>query len=441
MTLYSVTRSQPKFHIAVMLLMTVLLIFGCGQDHLTFSGVGGDRDDAVGGSDGDIDDAQEPDTTPDGDADLPQDPPDPDGDVVESAWPWLPCEPFSHHCQGGRLHQCSADGAAWDKWIPCNDEYWVCLGNICYHTYDFCQDRVNGCSSSFNGGDEDQRVVTYCEPISSFDAVAEICDEGGCYGGVCGRPCNGDDKCDAPEICHPLDPPELLDTQRQRSHGVCMEPCVDDSNCPEDAWCIKGRCTGKQDRCLDGWGMCETDQFCLQFKYALWGICVSDCSKTPGSCPAEHVCETDPENPSHGLCLPDYEAVACNKSSDHCPAGTYCETTIVQDNGYCRKSCGADSPCPKPFDCVSGRCKLTRLEGDCDDDCPRGYVCDPDFNICILNCPVCESGYLCHGGSAPECILGICANRKYCGSGRPECCIGYRCSESFFGLTGGCVKE
>ncbi len=223
--------------------------------------------------------------------------------------------------------------------------------------------------------------------------------------------------------------------------GECVEPCVDDSNCPADEICEDGFCEEPPPPCVG-------DPDC-NGEICVGGHCVPPCVDE---------CSGDPEFCDRDPCFPDDGQPPCIHD-EQCPPGEVCEDgscdepeppcdascpgAEICEDGYCYPPddpCDDSSDCPGGEICAGGHCEHgdPPCSGpDCapcdgDNDCPGGELCvggvcvhgDPPV-VCAddLDCPsgqTCEAGY-CDGPDSPCEPTGECYPGEFCEDGTDTC--------------------
>jgi len=216
-------------------------------------------------------------------------------------------------------------------------------------------------------------------------------------------------------------------------------------SCPNGYACYDGTCEEIE-------GFCTSDTDCGEFELCnkiMWsyGNCVVACIKEGYKCAEYSICDDDENSPTYGRCIsngsPDDGCVPC-ETEDECAYNQYCDTPFSLDlclpsDGCCRDICYEDDDCTNDLICLDdGRCG--KVSTNCGGNgCPYGYICDPRYDMCKLNCPECGPGECCDAESAPHCYMCECVNPAVCGLFMPRCCYGSCCSSYIYGVQGFCI--
>ncbi len=227
----------------------------------------------------------------------------------------------------------------------------------------------------------------------------------------------------------------------EENHGVCRLYCNQGGDCPQGWNCSAGTCERIENFCTSD-TECGIDEFCSEILPG-YGLCTSYCFAMNSECSEGSICDEDAQSDTYGHCIEaPGDGQVCRKDSD-CEDSEHCNLTMfpgmcAPTEGTCIEDCGPNNPCPADKTCNSyGRC--VSGEPDCGYDCPQGYVCDPVFNTCVLNCPECGPNECCDADSAPNCYMCNCTNPAVCGFGLPSCCFGSCCSAVIYGVAGYCL--
>ncbi len=358
----------------------------------------------------------------------------------------------------------------------------ICQGNTCTEGCredeacgegEICQDNtcVDGCRD-----DEVCNADQYCNTDEL--ACATGCRRGGCpEGEVCDLdtrqcaaiPCEGDESCDAGQIC---------------VGETCVEGCRNDDGCLEgeicegDA-CVAG-CRGDEacgngeicvdDACVDG---CRGDEACGNGEICVDDACVDGCRDDDGcgegeictdnacviGCRGDEACNDDQ------ICVDDACVAGC-RGDDACGEGEIClndacvggcrvddvcgEGEICQDN-VCTAGCRDNNACQPLEACVDNQCAALVCERDL--ECPQGAFCDG--GQCAFGCRVddeCAEGEICQDGQCAEgCRTNTdCPEGQFCGEtlqcedgcrSDVECNDGEICSEDSRQCVAGCRAD
>ena len=225
--------------------------------------------------------------------------------------------------------------------------------------------------------------------------------------------CSRDIPCTGPLVC-------------DEATGVCILP---PGVCMENAHCDMNM------------------EYCHRDAGQDYGHCEGLCYRPGMSCPAMTECCGESDERLYcrgweGRCINPGVPPVCMRAAD-CPSTSYCEILVGHTSGYCRATCSGNGDCPEGLVCRDdGRCGAGMQDGDCGGDpCPIGYICDPLFNTCILNCPTdCGLYECCDAYTAPECRpICTCNNPTICGLLLESCCFGYTCSAMVYGVLGFCI--
>ena len=214
---------------------------------------------------------------------------------------------------------------------------------------------------------------------------------------------------------------------RMGTTRACLQPCVDNRDCPPAYFCYDGRtdgrfCQPQSAACVP----CAFDAPCAD------GLA---CDFVTGECRAGGT-----------TCCP------CTWDFDCVPGGR-CFKQVGQALGACVDECGPGRPCKDTakFACredshgipvcqplgpdICGACPADRPYpgrtcGDCwacaeDSHCTRPPLlsCSPDTHICVANPPLCLADSAC--GPDEHCDPGTFACGGYCLGGRHECADGF----------------
>jgi len=226
----------------------------------------------------------------------------------------------------------------------------------------------------------------------------------------------------------------------ENSLGFCKKFCdLEDVDCPNGYACENGKCTAIEGYCT-GDEDCDISQYCNMEENASDGLCENFCFVPGEMCPENTYCVDDPGDLNYGMCI---EMLPVCSSDEDCEAPDWCYFPPGGGQGQCVEGCFDDDDCVGVLVCKDGKCVLTEGGGDCGPEgCPLGYICDPIYNNCMLNCPpTCPEGYSCNPDSAPDCIEGCTPPPgNICGFGMQTCCPPATCSVNVwvYGVVGIC---
>jgi len=238
--------------------------------------------------------------------------------------------------------------------------------------------------------------------------------------------------------------------------GLCQ-------TCPPNAGCVNGQCicgvTGQPASqgpcppcdCSNCSGCCDSGGFCRDdlglFRCGSNGSACLDC----GNC---------------GGCL--HGACGCGAGASGCCFDGTCFSGITGSvAGFCKRSCGATTPCPQGYCCdVNGACQASSnttcgTNGATCQACPAGAQCQCGACTCTSTGqpPVngaCAPGGVCGPGTSNPCANGCCDGNGVCqtelsntqcggtGNSCVNCGTGYKCVSSRFAngaLGGSCACD
>ncbi len=355
---------------------------------------------------------------------------DPDGDDPEM------CTAGDFRCLGNDVQKCDVAGD-WSFYRDCLSDGKVCVDGSCSDSAD--GDDPDGDDTNCDPGRRrcaDDNTVEVCNvagdgwEIVTECGINELCDQAECR--LQGTACTTDEGCAGDlEYCQP--------NYVGSTDGVCVPNCdTAGGSCPRGWTCDHGVCLPIDGYCRSD-NACELDEFCDRLPTSDDGMCKRYCELPGEGCPELYVCIKDTSDLNYGRCiLENPECDACAGDYE-CDAGSYCEIVTGQTQGCCRPQCGASNPCPGTLNCdTDGRCVAGPGPADCG-GCPPGYICDPTFNQCVINCPACAENQFCDASTAPNCVAGPCTNPVVCGVLLPQCCFGYSCSAVIYGAVGYCI--
>ena len=389
------------------------------------------------------------DDTADGDSEFS---PDDDDDAV-SACNYVGekrCSPANL----ARVEQCVDTGSGlldWDLYMNCGPNQ-VCSGTVCVDNVtdddddgDVTDDDDDdaSCSPNLAKRCNAENDVEQCQAVEGAGLVwtlymdcpiGDVCRNNECLSPL-GDACTLAEGCtDTEQYCLPSEP--------NGTEGHCATFCNREGiHCPRGWQCLRGNCEPIDGYCRSD-SECSLDEFCNMAVNQEDGTCIRYCSLPGESCPELYRCQADETQPNYGKCMPvNADCDPCANNVD-CGTDGYCEKITGQVQGCCHDKCRSDADCINGLNCsTDGRCVVGTGNGDCGGSCPVGHICDPTFNVCILNCPVCGVNECCDAASAPQCYTCQCQNPIACGFLMPPCCAGFNCnvSEVVYGLAGICM--
>lgn len=234
-------------------------------------------------------------------------------------------------------------------------------------------------------------------------------------------------------------------------NGICLPYCDQQGGadlCPTGYTCSTTgslKCERIEGFCTSGAHCTTGRQFCDKDGETGWGVCKNYCYLPGESCPQLTKCCLKDDASSEcagkaGKCISTQgECSRCYSDTD-CGSLNYCEKIAGQNLGCCKPKCYKNEDCPAGLTCRNdGRCGSGASGCDCDGGCGMGYVCDPLYCQCVLNCPSCAPMYCCDAAHAPNCYKCECKNPTVCGILLEQCCFGYRCSAIVYGVLGFCI--
>ncbi len=351
------------------------------------------------------------------------------------------CTQDEYRCNGDDLQRCNANHD-WELYRDCAEEGKVCQTDQCVTadgdgTVDgdglpvICEAGLRRCKS-----DSEDEIVQRCNLEGTAWEEYLVCDDGDeCEDGQCvdhGEACTTAEGCtNAEQYCLP--------STIGGTAGYCQPYCDAGGTCPRGWECDHGECQPVDGYCKSDHD-CEMDEFCDKLPTADDGRCARFCDLQGENCPVLYHCVDNPSDLNYGRCLLDDSSCSQCSYDGECATGMYCELVAGQNVGCCRPQCSASNPCPGALVCNNeGRCVVGTGQGDCGGQCPPGYVCDPNFDQCVLNCPACGENQCCDATSAPNCYTCACQNPAVCGVLLPPCCFGYNCSAIIYGAIGYCI--
>jgi len=364
-----------------------------------------------------------------------------DGDAPADGDDSTLCYPEQMRCHGSDLERCNANGD-WEFYRDCAADGKVCADNACSDGAD--GDGTDGDSPDGDGGGCENggmrcagNTIQFCNDRGTWEILKDCEAPQICLNGQCTLPlgpeCTKADGCEGDlEYCLP--------DRAGGEEGHCATFCDQVGVvCPRGWQCEHAECQPIDGYCRTD-ADCPLDEFCDKLPGAADGICAPYCDRQGQNCPELYRCVTDNRDPNYGRCI--LENPTCQECAydGQCGSGSYCEIVTGQTKGCCRPQCGPANPCPGALVCnVDGRCVVGTGQGDCGGQCPPGHVCDPTFNVCVLNCPACGENQCCDSTSAPNCYPCSCTNPVICGVLLQPCCFGYNCSAVVYGVIGYCI--
>ncbi len=363
------------------------------------------------------------------------------------------CEPGEIACKDSNtLEKCSSDGKSWQFYKGC-PEGQTCFEGNCVssdgdNTY-FCEPDTYRCHGA--------RDVERCSSEGNDWTLYRTCDPGEiCLDGACQSLTDGDsdgsgedgdediplgDPCEDNDDCFEDNHYCLIDDFVQET-GYCQPFCnITGVHCPAGFYCGEGTCHPIAGYCVSD-GQCGMYEFCDIRPGASDGMCNPYCNVPGQQCPNHTECDADPQSLNYGKCAYVDDVDYCSTDGE-CQYGQWCYIPIGQTEGFCQDVCKSDDDCAGSLVCKDGKCQTGVPVPDCGPaGCAQGYVCDPMYNACVLNCPPCDEGWSCNAQSAPNCIEGCDPPAAgVCGFGLPGCCPPQSCSVFIwaYGLIGVCA--
>mgnify|MGYP000669017752 CR=1 FL=1 len=266
--------------------------------------------------------------------------------------------------------------------------------------------------------------VCYCGQNSDCPGNA-VCSKGRCQGlGKIGAKCSSNLPCQSGLTC--------AWTNVSQKTGYCV-PICSDKTCPGGESCTK--LPNGKNGCF-----CSSSRPCPDQRACVNGLCAQERPRCTRSirCESKDTCYYKDAKKTEGLCTQ-----RCI-NSDRCPVGTPCRSLPNISTRTCH--CQTTKDCPKGSTCQQGRCAGSiRWGGLCDEKkpCAWGLVCtSPDARTAKRCWPPCQNG-TCRGGEKCQSFSGasicFCTKDSECGKGgkcssgrcRYPGTIGERCTPSF----------
>jgi len=313
------------------------------------------------------------------------------------------CEPETFQCRGlYEVQRCTADGSSWELYRTCDS------GLIC--DAGECVDVMDPDGDGEDAAEEEEEVIQ-------------------------GDPCEQDDDClDENHYCWIND--------FVNESGVCQPYChITGVHCASGYTCDESKCIPIAGYCTSN-AQCATFEFCDFRPGSSDGLCVPYCYYPGQMCPEHTYCMENSGDLNYGKCIYEGDVEYCSNDND-CGLGRWCYVSPGQIEGVCMDMCSDDDECVGSLVCKGGKCVVGVGTGDCGPaGCQAGYICDPTYNTCVLNCPpACDDGWSCNADSAPNCIEGCNPPvGNICGFGLAMCCAPHTCSVFIwaYGLVGIC---
>ncbi len=372
---------------------------------------------------------------------------DSDGDSAETV-----CEPGEIACKDDKtLEKCSSDGQSWAFYRECGSE------SICFEGNCVLADGDGECvgcvciPESFRC--HGAREVERCMIDGSDWSFYRTCEAGDiCLDGACQSTVDGDDDddmeepplgdiCEDNEDCYEDNHYCLIDDFVQET-GHCQPYCyITGVHCPAGFYCGEGTCHPISGYCISD-AQCGIHEFCDIRPTASDGMCIAYCNVPGQQCPNHTECDADPQSLNYGKCVYNGDVDYCSTDGE-CGYNRWCYIPIGWTEGFCQDMCMSDDDCTSSLVCKDGKCQTGVPVPDCGPaGCAKGYVCDPMYNACVLNCPPCDDGWYCNADSAPNCVeYCVPPTAGICGFGLPVCCPPQSCDvfEWIYGVYGVCV--
>ena len=348
-----------------------------------------------------------------------------------------PCQAGAKRCTAvTQVEVCNTQGA-WETLVDCADAGKVCDGGSC-----------TGCfPGTYRCRPDNQSEIQLCGDSGAWAYYRDCATDGlSCDSGICiGAHVDGDGEtsleqeeesgvfCDDATPC--TDSQSYCFKPDGAASGQCLKYCDLESNCPLGYTCSTTtyQCERLDGFCTSG-GQCQNGrEFCDKITGQDYGVCKTFCYLPGESCPAGSRCCMQTDTTAEcavkiGKCIPTQASCYPCYSDFDCGDTNYCLKFAGQNLGCCKPKCFSNDDCTGEYVCLAdGRCGKGNGQGDCGGSCPAGYVCDPIYDECVLNCPACGLHECCNALSAPDCITCECLNPTVCGLGMEQCCFGYTC--------------
>ncbi len=359
------------------------------------------------------------------------------------------CEVDSLRCaDDATVEKCSSDGKTWAFYKECEDGE-TCEEGKCVLEGTLCEPMTYQCRGLYevqvcsNDGSE-WRLYRTCEG-------GLVCENGECVNIMADG--DGEDAAEEEEEVIQGDPCEKDDDCLEDNHYCWINDFVHETGFCQPYCDITGvHCasgyTCDQSKCVPIPGYCTSNNHCASFEFCDFrpgstdGLCTPYCYYPGQMCPNHTYCSEDTGDPNYGKCIYEGNVEYCSNDND-CGLSRWCYISPGQIEGVCQDMCKNDDECVGSLVCKGGKCVVGVGNGDCGPaGCQSGYVCDPYYNACVLNCPpVCDEGWSCNASSAPNCIEGCePPPAGVCGFGLAPCCAPHTCSVFIwaYGLVGIC---
>jgi|GEM_PF-1691307 len=363
------------------------------------------------------------DETTDGDGNIEtpdEDRPETDGDNdMEEADGDSLCVEGTTRCDSGDLLMRCNDKGLWVPESDCDHENKECIYDACVDPGDVvCESGQQRCTGS--------RILENCNIYGTEWVLLRNCDlNEACLEGEC-RNMEENNLCIDEEGCTDENKYCFIRNEED-SVGYCRVYCdMTYQPCPTGFECLHGICERIENYCLYQ-SMCHAGEYCDQDA----NLCKPYCYRDGVYCPQNYYCDLYEDSANYGRCIPKFDCTDCT-SGLGCTYPDHCYIPSEAEVGCCQPGCLSDEDCVAGMICHDTNCVIVD-SSDCGGQCPEGYVCDPAYNICVLNCPICPQGYSCNAESAPNCFEGCTPPPGgFCGFGQPDCCPHTYCAPIYF---------
>lgn len=302
---------------------------------------------------------------------------------------------------------------------------------------------ADGACGPVTGGTD---PLNSCEPDTGNECGADgLCDGLGtcrvaapntktCEGGtVCSGPTEASGKlCDGLGSCVSSTGTSCLPYICWQPTGLCLQSCVDESQCGTDSYCKNGACVLKDpngnacmgdEQCMSG--HCVDEVCCNQACDIQCRSCIGNrTGGTDGVCgdmfaglvDSDDPCTVSPTNP----CGEDGTCNGSGNCTAFAPADKPCDAVTCDGDALVTKTCNGFGSCnPATLACSPYTCDTSA--GDCfqscsdNDHCAEGYYCDGTGCIDAL-----ANGVACQQNE--QCLSGFCVENVCCDAACDEAC-------------------